>query len=273
MKPGVHYGMSNDDYHADEAIGSTTVKAISVSPANHFFNKFTGSKSAHIGSAIHAALLEPDVYQYRYAKREEITSRASKEYKELTKQFPADFILIGSEVDTVQRMYESSRLNDDFMDYMNTKGNSEVSMFAECPETGLMLKCRFDRLSDTLSYPLDVKSCRDASERGFSNAFGQYKYHIQAAFYLYVLKLTTGIEYNQFAFFAIENSPPYRNCMYYIGEESLELGYREMFAALDKLVACKENDALKYEGIVLPSNEINVPAYLLDNEYDDEVIL
>ena len=178
MKPGVYYGMSNEDYHADEAIGSTTVKAISVSPANHFFKKFTGSKSAHIGSAIHAALLEPDIFRYRYAKRGEITSRASKEYKEVVKQFPADFILIGSEVDTVQRMYESSRLNDDFMDYMNTNGCSEVSMFAECPETGLMLKCRFDRLSDTLSYPLDVKSCRDASEHGFSNAFGQYKYHI-----------------------------------------------------------------------------------------------
>ncbi|HBY5222940.1 TPA: PD-(D/E)XK nuclease-like domain-containing protein, partial [Klebsiella pneumoniae subsp. ozaenae] len=108
---------------------------------------------------------------------------------------------------------------------------------------------------------------------GFSNAFGQYKYHIQAAFYLYVLKLATGIEYNQFAFFAIENSPPYRNCMYYIGDESLELGYREMYAALDKLVACRENESLKYEGIVLPSNEINVPSYLLDNEYDDEVII
>ncbi|HHT3530374.1 TPA: PD-(D/E)XK nuclease-like domain-containing protein [Enterobacter asburiae] len=273
MKPGVYYGMSNEDYHADEAIGSTTVKAISVSPANHFFNKFTGSKSAHIGSAIHAALLEPDLYDKQYTLRQDISSRNSKEYKELASKLAPEYILIGSEVDTVSRMAWSSRMNDDFMDYMNTKGNSEVSMFAECPETGLMLKCRFDRLSDTLAYPLDVKSCKDASERGFSNAFGQYKYHIQAAFYLYVLKLATGIEYNQFAFFAIENSPPYRNCMYYIGEESLELGYREMFTALDKLVACKENESMKYEGIVLPSNEINVPAYLLDNEYDDEVIL
>lgn len=272
MKPGVYYGMPNKDYHADEAIGSTTVKAISVSPANHFFNKFTGSKSAHIGSAIHAALLEPDEF-FKYQMLQHVSSRSSKEYKDALKDTSAEYILVGSEVETVNRMYESSRLNDDFMGYMNTKGNSEVSMFAECPETGLMLKCRFDRLSDILSYPLDVKSCRDASERGFSNAFGQYKYHIQAAFYLYVLKLATGIEYNQFAFFAIENSPPYRNCMYYIGEESLELGYREMFAALGKLVACKENDEMKYEGIVLPSNEINVPAYLLDNEYDDEVIL
>ncbi|MFZ5104350.1 PD-(D/E)XK nuclease-like domain-containing protein [Enterobacter roggenkampii] len=273
MKPGVYYGMSNEEYHADEAIGSTTVKAISISPANHFFNKFTGSKSAHIGSAIHAALLEPDKYKEFYSLNQHISSRNSIEYKKLAATIPTELILVGNEVETVQRMYESSRLNDDFMDYMNTKGFSEVSMFAECPETGLMLKCRFDRLSDTLSYPLDVKSCRDASERGFSNAFGQYKYHIQAAFYLYVLKLATGIEYNQFAFFAIENSPPYRNCVYYIGEESLELGYREMFAALDKLVACKEDESMKYEGIVLPSNEINVPAYLLDNEYDDEVIL
>lgn len=273
MKSGIYYGMPNEDYHADEAIGSTSVKAISVSPANLFFNKFTGSKSAHIGSAIHAALLEPNLFRNDYLLMPEVTSRSSKEYKAAAECTNPEYILVGSEVETVNRMFESSRLNEDFMDYMNTKGNSEVSMFAECPETGLMLKCRFDRLSDTLAYPLDVKSCRDASERGFSNAFGQYKYHIQAAFYLYVLKLATGIEYNQFAFFAIENSPPHRNCMYYIGDESLELGYREMFAALDKLVACKENDELKYEGIVLPSNEINVPAYLLDDEYDDEVII
>ncbi|WP_105607614.1 PD-(D/E)XK nuclease-like domain-containing protein [Cronobacter sakazakii] len=273
MKPGVYYGMPNEDYHADESIGSTTVKAVSISPANHFFNKFSGSKSAHIGSAIHAALLEPDIYQHRYIRRQDIQARNTKEYKALSSKVSPEFILIGNEVDTVKRMFESSRLNNDFMDYMNTKGNSEVSMFAECQETGLMLKCRFDRLSDTLAYPLDVKSCKDASERGFSNAVGQYKYHIQAAFYLYVLKLATGIEYNQFAFFAIENSPPYRNCMYYIGEESLELGYREMFSALDKIAACKENESLKYEGIVLPSNEINVPAYLLDEEYSDEVIL
>lgn len=132
-------------------------------------------------------------------------------------------------------MMETAQMNEDFTTYMSTKGDSEVSMFAECPETGLMLKCRFDRLSQSLPYPLDVKSCRDASERGFSNAVGQFKYHIQAAFYLYVLKLATGFESNNFAFFAIENTAPYRNCMYYIGEESLELGRREMWAALEKI--------------------------------------
>ncbi|EJA5986214.1 PD-(D/E)XK nuclease-like domain-containing protein [Salmonella enterica] len=273
MKSGIYYDMSNEAYHADEAIGSTSVKAISVSPANLFFNKFTGSKSTHIGSAIHAALLEPELFKNEYLLMPDVISRSSKEYKSEAKCTNPEYILVGNEVETVNRMFDSSRLNEDFMDYMNTKGNSEVSMFAECPETGLMLKCRFDRLSDTLAYPLDVKSCRDASERGFSSAFGQFKYHIQAAFYLYVLRLATGIEYNQFAFFAIENTPPYRNCMYYIGEESLELGRREMWAALEKIKECMADDSIKYEGIVLPSNEINVPAWLLDNEYDDEVIL
>lgn len=205
--------------------------------------------------------------------RDDITTRASKEFKALAAEYSPENIIVGSEVETITRMMETARMNEDFTTYMSTKGDSEVSMFAECPETGLMLKCRFDRLSQSLPYPLDVKSCRDASERGFSNAVGQFKYHIQAAFYLYVLKLATGIERDNFAFFAIENTAPYRNCMYYIGEDSLELGRKEMWSSLGKIKECMADESAKYEGIVLPSNEINVPAYLLDDEYDYEVIL
>lgn len=273
MKPGVYKGLSDADYHADPAIGSTSVKQVSISPANLYFNPFKGSKSAHIGSAIHSVLLEPHAFSESYVLRDDIATRASKEFKSLAAVHSPDRIIIGSEVETIKRMVETAKMNDDFTNYMATKGDSELSMFAKCPTTGLMLKCRFDRLSESLPYPLDVKSCRDASERGFSSAFGQYKYHIQAAFYLYVLKLATGIELNNFAFFAIENTAPYRNCMYYIGEESLGLGRREMWPALEKIKECMVDESVKYEGIVLPSNEINVPAYLLDEEYDDEVIL
>lgn len=273
MEPGIYYDISNEDYHKDEAIGSTTIKSISVSPANLYYNPFKGSKSAHIGTAIHAALLEPKLFEKEFILEPEIKTRASNDYKALLARNDADKIIIGSEVETVNRMFESSRLNDDFMDYINAKGHSEVSMFATCPDTGLNLKCRFDRLSDSHSYPLDVKSCRDASQRGFSQAFGQYHYHVQAAFYLYVLKLVTGRELNQFAFFAIENNAPYKNCMYYIGEDSLTLGRKIMFEAMNKLVECRADETLKTEGMVLPSNEINVPGYLFDEEFEDEVFL
>lgn len=273
MQPGIYYDISNEDYHKDSAIGSTTIKAISVSPANLYFNPFKGSKSAHIGTAIHAALLEPDVFKREFTLRPDITTRASKEFKTLAEEFDSERIIIGSEVEAINRMVVSSLLNDDFTDYVSARGHSEVSMFAHCPETGLNLKCRFDRLSDSHAYPLDVKSCRDASQRGFSQAIGQYHYHVQAAFYLYVLKLVTGKDFNQFAFFAIENSPPYKNCMYYIGEESLELGRKTMFEAMNKLVECMQDEELHTEGMVLPSSEINVPGYLLDNEFDDEVYI
>lgn len=273
MEPGIYYDISNEDYHKDEAIGSTTIKAISISPANLYFNPFKGSKSAQIGTAIHAALLEPEVFERDFILEPEISTRASKDYKSLLAHTDAEKILIGSEVATINRMIESSQLNDDFIEYMSAKGHSEVSMFATCPVTGLNLKCRFDRLSDSHPYPLDVKSCRDATERGFSQAFGQYRYHVQAAFYLYVLKLVTGRELNQFCFFAIENTAPYKNCMYYIGEDSLELGRKIMFEAMDKLVECMADDTMKTEGMVLPSSEINVPGYLFDEELDDEVYL
>lgn len=272
MEPGIYYGMKNCDYHADPAIGSTSVKKISVSPAELYFNPFKGSKSSHIGTAIHAALLEPDVYKNEFALMPEGVDRRSADYKSALKEYGADFILMHGEAETVTRMVDSARMNADFVDYMRSPGKSEVSMFATCDITGLNLKCRFDRLSESYPYPLDVKSCRDASGRGFSNAFGQYNYHIQAAFYLHVLRLVTGRELNQFCFFAVENAAPYRNCMYYIGEESLEQGRKQMFEALEKLAECMESESARYEGIVLPPAEINIPSYLFDEEFDDEVI-
>lgn len=81
MKTGVYYGMRDSEYHADPAIGSTSVKQISISPANLYFNPFKGSKSAHIGSAIHSALLEPHVFRERYVMRKDITTRASKDLR------------------------------------------------------------------------------------------------------------------------------------------------------------------------------------------------
>lgn len=274
IESGIYYGMSNEEYHADEAIGSTSIKAISVSPANLYFNKFKGSKSANIGTAIHAALLEPDVFERDFILDESLKTRASKEYKSLVSSgMKEEHIFIGSEVETINRMVEASQLNEYFMYYMGTSGKSEVSMFTTCPETGLRLKCRFDRISDSLPYPLDVKSCQDASERGFSQAFGKYHYHIQAAFYLYVLKLVTGRDVNQFCFFAQENKAPYRNCMYYIGDDSLELGRKEMMRSLSTLKRCIEGELDKRDGIALQSSEINLPSYMFDDEYADEVYL
>lgn len=273
MEPGVYYDISNSDYHADPAIGSTSIKAISVSPANLYFNPFKGSKSAHIGTAIHAALLEPDLFKREFLMMASTADRRSSEYKAALTDYEASNILVGQEASTVSRMIETARMNDDFVDYMRSPGHSEVSIFATCDITGLPLKCRFDRLSESYSYPLDVKSCSDATPRGFSQAFGKFHYHIQAAFYLHVLRLATGKEVDEFCFFAIENKAPHRNCMYYIGEESLEAGRKAMVAGLEKISQCIQDESIRTEGIVLPSAEINIPSYLFDEEFDDEVIL
>ncbi len=273
MKDGIYYDLSNEQYHADEAIGSTTIKAISVSPANLWHNPFKGSKSAHIGTAIHSALLEPKLFESEFVLMPDISTRASKDYKVLLEDRNPERILIGSEVELVNNMIKSSRLNDDFTEYMAASGHSEVSIFATCPDSGLQLKCRFDRLSDSHPYPLDVKSCRDAEYRGFSQALGQYHYHIQAAFYLYVLKLATGRDLNQFCFFAIENSAPFKNCMYYIGEESLAMGRKKMFESMNLLVECLDDPSRRNDGIVLQSREINLPSYILDQEFGDEVLI
>lgn len=128
----------------------------------------------------------------------DIKTKALREYKELLQHTDAKKFFINGEVETITRMIKSTKMNTDFIEYIKSPGHSEDSMSASCPETGLNLKCWFDRLSDNYSYPLDVKSCCDATEHKLSQAFGKYYYHIHAAFYLYVLKLVTGRELNQF---------------------------------------------------------------------------
>lgn len=272
IKNGIYTSMTANEYHASDAIGSTTIKAISVSPANHYFNKFKGSKSSQIGTAIHAAILEPELFERDFVMLPD-TTRASKEYKEIVKNgVDAENILVGSEVEKVRLMLESSKLNTDFQEYIAGDGESELSIFTTCPRTGLQLKCRFDRMAMGYPYPVDVKSTKSVDWRSFSKDIKTYGYHIQAAYYLYVYELATGIKLNQFCFFAIENVAPHRNCMYFLDAESLELGRKIMFEALDTLLACMNGEIEKTQGMVLESQEIGVPAYVFD-ENEEEVEL
>ena len=270
IKNGIYTSMTSKDYHASDAIGSTTIKAISVSPANHYFNKFKGSKSSQIGTAIHAAILEPDLFERDFVMLPDAT-RASKEYKEIVKNgVDAENILVGSEVEKVRLMIESYKLNADFQEYMAADGASELSIFATCQRNGLQLKCRFDRIAKDYPYPVDVKSTKCVDWRSFSKDIKTFGYHIQAAYYLYVYELATGIKLNQFCFFAIENVAPHRNCMYFLDAESLELGRKIMFEALDTLLACMSGEIEKTQGMVLESQEIGVPAYVFDDEDEND---
>lgn len=80
MKATVIYGMSNADYHNDEAIGSSGFKLIERSPLHYWSayrdpNRTRREQTAAflIGSAWHCAVFEPSEYPERYGIKPEVS--------------------------------------------------------------------------------------------------------------------------------------------------------------------------------------------------------
>lgn len=85
------------------------------------------------------------------------------------------------------------------------EGQVEMSIFAE--KEGTILKCRPDILPKE-GPVIDLKSCASSKPETFVKDMIKFGYHIQAAFYLDVLKLA-GISRNEFWFIAVESEYPY----------------------------------------------------------------
>lgn len=60
--PGIYFGMPDDEYHADDALGSSRIKAIAVDPFeaqfDHLYGEDKDTDAMIFGSALHARLLE-----------------------------------------------------------------------------------------------------------------------------------------------------------------------------------------------------------------------
>jgi exodeoxyribonuclease VIII len=119
------------------------------------------------------------------------------------------------------------------------QGRNELSVYAKDPETGVLVRCRFDRLLNRGFSP-DLKTTTDASPRGFSNAIAKYGYAFQAAFYMDVYYWATGQRIEGFGFVCVEKTAPYSVMCYRLDDESVEIGRHQYRKALNTYAECLE---------------------------------
>jgi hypothetical protein len=104
---------------------------------------------------------------------------------------------------------------------------------------GHPFKCRLDWYDGERVW--DLKTCRDASPRGFRNAINSFNYHMQAALYVDGCILS-GLKAHSFNFLAQEKAHPYPYGVYTLSEEALEYARARNEQALDLLLKCKDKD-------------------------------
>ena len=227
-KPEIIEEMPFADYRAAPGLSQSELKCLLDGPGHMLASRFGSppTESMKTGTMAHDWLLEgkwPDVAfkpdGMNFATKEGRAWKAEQEAagREIYPPDVADFLTVLPE-----RIHEHPMAKQLF----NAKGRREVSVFATDPDTKIRLKCRVDLLPDMGNTIADLKKTfkGGAGRKEFAKAVLDYGYHIQAAYYLHVLRLA-GIERDVFAFVCCEESEPWPVEVWPLEADIIALGH------------------------------------------------
>lgn len=265
----IYENLPADDYFAIDAASNSGLKLVRRSPA-HFKYREPGTgdtRAKQIGSAIHMALLEPELFSKTYHVAE-ADDRVSAYYKGLAKDLGGAVVLTRPESRRILGMQDAAYRNTRFAGYMKAPGRNELSVITTDPSTGALIKCRFDRMGDSL-FALDLKKCQDARGEEFCKPITNYGYAMQVAFYEHVWLCETGERLKEFPLIAIEEDSPHGVICHDLDEVALELGRKHYREALDAYARCLDSGV--WPGYEQESEVTSVTSWAANELLSDEM--
>jgi exodeoxyribonuclease VIII len=264
---GIHENVSNEDYHRSEPVGSTGLKRILQSPAHFRWpKKFDSTRAKEIGSAIHCAILEPDRFLTDY-KIVDCEDRRKTLYTTACKTMPSDRVFITKEYENIKGAHKGVMRNPECRELIELPGRYELSLFTKCPVTGVLVKVRYDKLTDS-GIPVDLKKTQDARRDAFSRAIYAYGYHISAALYMDAWEWQFGEKLDVMRWIAVEEQSPHAAMRYMPDEDALMIGRAKYTEALQIYANCLDRD--EWPAYDEPE-EIGLPYYVLRQEDEVEI--
>lgn len=254
--------LSNNEYHAHPAVSKSVLDRVSRSPlhARAYLDGYREEPTAamQFGTALHTAVLEPVVFANQYVVFDgDRRTKAGKEAYELLVSSGAS-IISRSDYDAISAMAKAIR-NHSVAGRLLTEGKAEHSVFWTDPITGLECKCRPDWWNGSML--VDLKTTEDASPEGFARSIANYRYHVQAAFYM------QGTGATRFLFVAVEKKPPYAVAVYELDADSLDVGHALRMRDLTTYASCIQErrwpgysdriETLSLPGWAFPAEEEN----------------
>lgn len=277
---GSYPGIAHETYLRWPLCSSSRLRTLQRSPAHMRAEIDTPRKQTDamlLGSAVHAAILEPDTFASRYVTAQRCT--AVKKDKEQcanngilcdpqlgwlcgvhckglpVANDPSLTVIAPEQMTTALAVRDSVLRHPRAKSLLSGDGENELSLCWVDAETGVRCKARYDRLHRGLTTIVDVKTTDDAGRESFSKSIYSWGYHIQNAFYLDGAR-QSGLDAETFAFVAVEKSAPFAVGVYVIEPEAQDYAYRQMRALLRRYAECVETgvypaygDDIEYIGL------------------------
>jgi len=233
----------NEEYHASSGISNSALSELKKSPL-HYWSKYLAPErppshetpAMRIGTAVHAAILEPHLFESEYVQAPKV-DRRTKEGKAAWEALPEHAVKLSfDEWNQCVKMRESVR-STPVGKRLLSDGEAEASYYIEYDD--ILCKCRPDWVTDKVI--VDVKTTDDASSSGFMRSAIKFGYHRQAAWYLDLLN-EYGTPKEAFVFCVVEKTAPYAVAWYYATDEMIEAGRRECMELLNTFKHCLSTD-------------------------------
>ncbi|EEZ6488925.1 exodeoxyribonuclease VIII [Escherichia coli] len=252
IEPGIYYGISNENYHAGPGVSKSQLDDIADTPALYLWRKnapvdTTKTKTLDLGTAFHCRVLEPEEFSNRFIVAPEFNRRTNAG-KEEEKAFLMECASTGKTVITaeegrkIELMYQSVMALPLGQWLVESAGHAESSIYWEDPETGILCRCRPDKIIPEFHWIMDVKTTADIQR--FKTAYYDYRYHVQDAFYSDGYEAQFGV-LPTFVFLVASTTVEcgrYPVEIFMMGEEAKLAGQQEYHRNLRTLADCLNTD-------------------------------
>ncbi len=234
--------MTNTEYHQAEGVSKSDLDMIHKSPLHYVTAKSQPQKQTEallFGSALHKFVLENDDYDSEFISAPDCDRRTKEGkavYSEFLEKAAGKSIVTHEQSERIAGMREAI-LTHPLAGKLLTGGQAEQSYFWNDQYTDILCKCRPDYIKGR--YCIDLKTTQSANPVDFMKSAYNYRYYVQAYWYLNGLK-ASGVDVEDFIFIAVEKDPPYAMCIYVASEDFLERGKIEAEADLAVYKKCLE---------------------------------
>ena len=277
IRPGVHRGISNAEYHAAPALSNTGLSWLARSPEIFYARALDPNRPPEReragqleGTLAHCAILEPEEFAKRYRIGPDVATRSAKAWKDAEESAAGEGLQLikRGEYETAMRQAESVRRLPEVAELLSS-GMPELSAFWEDRDTGVLCKCRPDWTHDAGGgvILLDVKTYSDASPREFSRQIARKGYYRQDAHYSTGFEIAAGVPVLGFVFVAVETEYPYSSCAVMLDDTAKAQGRRECRRLTDLYAECLKRN--EWPGYSQAIELVGLPKYMIDQPEEE----
>jgi exodeoxyribonuclease VIII len=271
------YDIDDQIYHNSPGISNSDMSLFARSAAHYQEIKLGNIRRERttammLGSAVHTHVLEPEKFDSQYVVAPAFGDQRKKENKAAKESFidlnAGKEIITQSQMDMcrgIAKKVHNYKTPDGFKyikDELLSEGHTELSFFWKDKQTNLQCRGRADYIKNN-GVIVDLKTTKSAKPRDFQKSIVNFRYYVQAAYYLDAVSLITGEKYNDFAFIAVEKEPPYEVCVYWASEDMIAEGRREYRRCLNELESCLTKR--EFPGYQTEPEQIGMPSWAMSS--------